>query len=708
MTQATTYALSDRDRSKTHRSIWVNLISILLLTACSSEVTMESIIIPDLATPPPPPPQEDTARFVLLRTARWPGGGREMTLGILNQATGAAFPQDLSARLVAQPPEGITIKMKVQRQPVAPGYTALLLPPKQTATERTALSQAILAFAAKRPVDERIALYRHGDTVQLFSNFLTERIKLAEALDRYQKGIDSDSNPLPLVQAIGPAASDVSEVGGAGPDVMRSLVVLAKDPQSVYINLTNVYVIPVAPDATGLSAASGAIDDARQNAFYKVATCGPDAKFSAKLQVSNTQGDLSASFLATLPEEVGAPCNVDAIDTAKRVYTPRLELVFDDAQRAAHDARIRATQTATYDDVLARSDFETQIRLAPGQPTILATAHLHGNGSIRCERKSYTIKLDGPDRYLMPGSATDEYTLISMCDDLAYMYAPTAYGLFAEDLFSLKRRFVEFVIDGKTRGIYLLLEKTKEEQVRDSARVTSVMRRQYPQGANDFFEVLHPDTGDLAAPLNRFRAFAAQIAPLTGDALVSALRNQLDLDQYLRYLAHQSVLRSGDYIDEVYFTGTEQANGMGGTTETYRVMAWDPEGYTNCHSGGVNAYPDANNMAYCAEGKLDAKILADPKVYKIYSQKVDDALNITVTRAKMAAALDQTKTSLQALLVTPAICAAMIELLKINPGAADCAVARSVVAARADAILAAYDARRTYLLAQLATYKAKP
>ena len=537
---------------------------------------------------------------------------------------------------------------------------------------------------------------------------IRDSIKLAEALDRYQKGPDSDSNPLPLVQAIGPAASDVSEVGGAGPDVMRSLVVLAKDPKSVYIDLTNVYVIPVAPDATGLSAASGAIDDARLNAFYKVATCGSDAKFSAKLHVSNTQGDFSASFPATLPEEIGAPCNVDAIDTAKRVYTPRLELVFDDAQRAAHDARIRATQAATYDDVLARSDFETQIRLAPGQPTILATAHLHGNGSIRCERKSYTIELSGPDRYLMPDSATDEITLVSMCDDLAYVYAPTAYGLFSDDLFSLKRRFVELVVDGKTKGIYLLLEKTKEEQIRDNARVTSVMRRQYPQGANDFFEVLYPDTGDLAAPLNRFRAFAAQIAPLTGDALVSALRNQLDLDQYLRYLAYQSVLRSGDYIDEVYFTGTEQANGMGGTTETYRVMAWDPEGYTNCHSGGVNAYPDTNNMAYCAEGKLDAKILADPKVYKLFSQKIDDALNITLTRAKMAAALDQTKTSLQALLVTPAICAAMIELLKINAGAADCAVARSVVAARADAILAAYDARRTYLVAQLATYKAKP
>jgi hypothetical protein len=71
------------------------------------------------------------------------------------------------------------------------------------------------------------------------------------------------------------------------------------------------------------------------------------------------------------------------------------------------------------------------------------------------------------------------------------------------------------------------------------------------------------------------------------------------------------------------------------------------------------------------------------------------------------AQLDQTKTELQGRLMVPAICAAMTELQKINAGAADCAIARSVIEARASAILAAYDARRTYLLMQIATYRAK-
>ena len=685
-----------------------SILPALFLIACSSDVmTNGDPIPPDLQLIEDMAPPQDTSRLILLRSVRWPGGGREMTVGILNQATGLAFQQDLSSRLLVQPPDGIAVTTKVQKIALAPGYTAVLLPPSLTAPERASLSTAILNFAAKRPASERIALYRHGATVQLYSNYLQDRTKLTEALDRYQKGIDGDPNPLPLLQAVGPAASEVRDVGGSGSDVMRSLVVLAKDTQSVYLNYSQIYMIAVSPDDAGLTMAANGIDDARQNAFYKLSACSSEAKFSAILKVANMQGDLSASFPATLPEETGVACNVDAIDTKKRTYTPRIEFVFDAAQRAAHDARLRATQAATFDEPLARSDFDLQVRLAPGQPTVLAQAHLHGNGSLRCDRHSYSLQLSGSARYLMPDSATDEFTLISMCDDLAYVYAPTVYGLLSDDLFPLKFRFIELIIDGQTRGIYQIIEKTSDELISDNARVSSIMRRQYPMGTQEFFEVVYADTPDLLAPRNRFAAFAAQIAPLSGDALVSALRNQMDLDQYLRYLANQSIFKSGDYIDEVYFIGTEQANGLGGITETYRVMAWDPEGYTNCHGGGAAAYPDPNGIAYCAEGRLDHKILADPKVYAIFIKKLEDALNSTLSREKMAAGLTQTKTNLQSLLVTPAICAAMTELLKLNAGAADCAVARNLIGSRADAILAAYDARRTALTTLLATYHTK-
>lgn len=678
----------------------VPLLSTLLLAACSGE-SIETMMVQEM-----PPPLE-TARFLELRSARWPGGGRELTVGVVKQADGSPFADDLTTRLSARAVDGSPLYTKVQKIALNPGYTAILLPPSQTAAERAALSQAVLSFVASRPSNERIALYRYGSSIQLFSNFLFDRTKLNEALQRYQNGNDGDANPLALLQAVGPVVSDTHSVGGAGPDVMRSVVILTRDPKVAFVDYPQVYVTAVTPDVAGLNAASAAIDAVRQNGMYKLAACGSLAKVDGKLQVQKLQGELNINLPATLPEELGAACNLDLIDSAKRSYTPVLELVFDDAQRAAHTARVNATQSATYNEALARSDFLTGIRLAPGQPAVLATAHLHGQSSLRCPRHSYTVQLEGPNRYLLPDSASDEYTLVSMCDDPAYVYAPTVYSLLSDDLFTSKFRFIEFIIDGKTQGIYMLVEKNKEELARDLARVSAVMRRQYPSGGNDAFEVLYSNSTDLTAPANRYKAFAMEIAPLSGDALVTSLRNHMDLDQYMRYLGNQSVLRSGDYIDELYLIGSEQANGQGGIGETYRFMAWDPEGYTACHSGGANAYTDPNGLAYCAEGRLDFKILPDAKVYAMFVDKLEASMNGTLSRDRMVAALTQTKTSLQGLLSTPAICAAMTELRSFNTNFADCNVARGIIATRADAILAAYDARRTALLPLIATYRSK-
>lgn len=142
-----------------------SILPALFLIACSSDVmTNGDPIPPDLQVIEDMAPPQDTSRLIVLRSVRWPGGGREMTVGILNQATGLAFQEDLSSRLLVHPPDGTPITTKVQKIALAPGYTAVLLPPSLTAPERASLSTAILNFAAKRPASERIALYRHGAT----------------------------------------------------------------------------------------------------------------------------------------------------------------------------------------------------------------------------------------------------------------------------------------------------------------------------------------------------------------------------------------------------------------------------------------------------------------------------------------------------------------------------------------------------------------
>ena len=124
------------------------------LSACSSEG------IQMMPIPEPPPPPEEAARFLLLRSARWPGGGRELTVGVLNRATAAPFAEDLSARFSLRPIDESPLTSKLQKVALAPGYTSILLPPRQPASERALLALAISQFVTSRPANERIALYR--------------------------------------------------------------------------------------------------------------------------------------------------------------------------------------------------------------------------------------------------------------------------------------------------------------------------------------------------------------------------------------------------------------------------------------------------------------------------------------------------------------------------------------------------------------------
>jgi hypothetical protein len=656
------------------------------------------------ATSTTPQPELPTVQFLTFRSARWPAGGREFTIGVLDGKTRKPLAEDLSARINVTPKDGVTLSAAPRT--LAIGYTAILLPPAVPKPDRATLAKAIEDFAVARK-GEFIALYRHGAQVQLATDYLKDRFELTEALARWRDGTD-DATPISLGNAVSSVVSDVKDIGGDGRDFMRSVVVLAGNPSVVGVLDTDAFVTGAVPTAAGLTAAGAAIDEVRAKAFYRVSACAKPEKFDATFAVTNLKGDVKATFSATLPEETAGTCDVTKIDLAKRTYTPKIEFVFNDAQRATYAARVAAANATPLDEVAAKADFPVQLRLAPGQPVLLASAHIRGNSTIRCERKSYVIQIPGPSRYLLPDAASDEYMLISMCDDRAYVYGSTAFDLFSDDMWPLKHRYVEVVLDGQTKGIYRLMEKTREGLMDHHARVSALMRRDYPIGPNDVYEVDYPQApADATAALKRWTDFETAIQPLTGAPLVAALKEKLDLDQYARYLANQTILQCGDYPDELYFLGTEQANGKGQVAETYRIAPWDPEGYSACHAGGANAWPDPWSLAYCAEARLDFKILPDPTVYALFVANIEAQLNGAFSQGKMSDALNKTKAALQAMLVDPALCAANIEFKTINAGYADCAVSRTIVANRADQLLAAYNARRTLLLNNIAAYKAK-
>ena len=126
--------------------IGLSLTSLLwtvgLLTGCSGEGAFSGgVMMPEMT---------ETARFLLLRKAPWPGGGRELTLGVLAKSSGQPLGGDLSSRLLARATDGSNVNLVGKKMELSPGYTAILLPPTLPQADRAILSGAIQRFAAQR------------------------------------------------------------------------------------------------------------------------------------------------------------------------------------------------------------------------------------------------------------------------------------------------------------------------------------------------------------------------------------------------------------------------------------------------------------------------------------------------------------------------------------------------------------------------------
>jgi hypothetical protein len=673
---------------------------------------------PDEVRGDPPPDFDAEGDGVLLaRLESFPAGGVELTVRVEDEQ-GALRTDDVSNAFAWTWLDSKTAEPIAARRTTLPdpGYTLVLVLPETDAAAQAAQIDAVRAFIAARPDGERVALYRWGESIEQVADYTADRAVLDQMLDRIGPRHPGAALATPAA-AQRDAVGSVRSVGGEAPRAMRSAVIVAGalpgpapdgGGQSVVVQ----WVVPdVAPAdferlgtgrvAATLTDAAGAIDAFASGGFYDIAVCGVGpTDWPARVELMDRFGTLTLLVPGTTPEWRSGTCEPSAMIDGDRGYPDLVELVFTAAQREVYDKRVAGP---------SKADFELSIRFATDQAPVAATAHLRGKGSIGCERKNYTINLDGKrPRYLMPGSATDEFYLISMCLDDRYVRAHTVYRMLGElGLFPPKFRLIEVLLDGETRGVYMFIEKPAEELRSDHARVSSVIRRRYDAGEDITVPEIEWSRSADADAVADYDALLGDIAGLSGDALVATLDDRIDVDAYLRLLAVQSLLHNGDHVDEVWLWATDRLRTDGSIGPWFQLMGWDPDDIFNgCHYSGSKAFPDAYDLSYCAEAELDDILLSDPVTYARYVDVLQGVID-AITQQRFRAALDETAAELEVYISRPEIAAAMVELIEDVPGATDPKVALQEIAAEIDALEAALVARRALLQQRIDTYRAE-
>ncbi len=369
---------------------------------------------------------------------------------------------------------------------------------------------------------------------------------------------------------------------------------------------------------------------------------------------------------------------------------------------------LEGSEQALYDAYHAarsKDEFALSIGLGPSE-AIAASAHFRGQSSLKCERKPYSVNLQGSGlRRLWPTGADDEFYLVSLCLDRRYFRQIVSNKLMArEGLFPIDQRLVRLVLNGIDQGAYLLMEKPVDTLRRDRTAVAAVVRRRL-DADNKAPEVQWPGAvQDASQVLSVYQQLSGLIDSEPPASLEASISERLDLDGYLRWLAFNTLFQSGDYVDEAYFYASPELDTPGQLY--WRHHGWDSDDlFQECHHQGRFAHEDPHGLLYCAEGDLDRALLVSPSLYRRFVDVLEDLMMQRFTDEVVGAALDQTREELFEIFSEESTCAAMVEVRATHPEVVDCETLQEVIALDMANFLAEVQARRQSLAERIRTYR---
>ena len=231
----------------------------------------------------------------------------------------------------------------------------------------------------------------------------------------------------------------------------------------------------------------------------------------------------------------------------------------------------------------------------------------------------------------------------------------------------------------------------------------AVVRRRFDPGDAPEEVKFPKDAAGADVALAQYHELVALVDNNKGPELLPLLQERMALDRYLDWIALNTLLRNGDYIDEAYFHASAEGQG----SWYWRAAGWDPDDLMmDCHHKGQHAVATPHDLVYCAEADLDRALNHSDAVFARYVDRLESLLTERVSAAHLSATVQRVRAQLFEALDDDATAAAMVELVAANPSASTAAGAKADIGSHMDGFVAAVEARRQVLLEGIAAYRA--
>lgn len=248
-----------------------------------------------------------------------------------------------------------------------------------------------------------------------------------------------------------------------------------------------------------------------------------------------------------------------------------------------------------------------QFQMNNGQLMLLEEMETRGQGSIGYKRRNFGLKLE--EKIQLGGILSKKINLLSMSADPGYI--STRLGLMTAAILQIGKaqptEYAEVFINGQTNGLYAVVEKPKATLDKSPY----VVRRGYK--SRFVFDEAEVSKKLTPVQIQQIEAVAnsiyADVATKRGPELFASLKQKMDIDAYMRWMAMNSLYMNGDFPDEIFFYVDADLYQQGQIF--FRVMPWDFDDlFKGMHDVATNITESGkpenlNSILYSYEDRLD-------------------------------------------------------------------------------------------------------
>ena len=263
-----------------------------------------------------------------------------------------------------------------------------------------------------------------------------------------------------------------------------------------------------------------------------------------------------------------------------------------------------------------------------------------GQSSIAAKRKNFGIKLE--KKISLGQVDSKNVNLLNMWIDKGYV--SSKFGLMIVDHLNIGapiyNEYTEVRINGKTNGLYLMVEKPKSA----AGDSPYVVRRAYKSRfKTDEAKIRKDLTKEELSRIEKAGAsMYAVIATKSGSNLLNELKDRMDIEAYMKWMIMNSLFKNGDGADEVFFYVDDEMYAAGKIY--FRIMPWDFDDlFKSMHNVSINQTEldrNPNTIIYNFEDKLDLKIANDQVLYAELKRLARNLLMTELSQEKTSAILD--------------------------------------------------------------------